>query len=406
MTIDHRDTAAEVPVISGWDYEDNPRLRAHHHDEWDRLRNEHPVFGTDKHPERMVWMLLGYDDIHAAMQSPKLFSSRQVSPFRDEDHQWIPEELDPPEHTKYRQLLNPYFSPGPTRALEPAIRQYCVELIDEITATEGCDLMVDFARRFPTVIFMRILGLPVEQADTLLEWVIGLMHTLPADDPDGSIRGGHMTTIYTYLTDLFEQRRKEPKDDLVSKLLEDQIDGRPLTDEELGEIGFLLYMAGLDTVAGMLGYTFKHLAEHPELQQLVRDKPARIPDVVEELLRYYGIVTTGRVVTEDTEFAGCPMKAGDRIATPFASANRDGGEFPDADKFIVGRPSNRHLAFGAGPHRCLGSNLARLELRVAIEEWHKRVPTYRVKEGAELTQHIGGVAGLDRLPLTWANSTQ
>lgn len=390
------------PILSGFDHADDEALLADPFGAWDRLREQYRAFGSDKHPARTVWFLLERDDIHRALQDPVLFSSRSVIPFTDEDHRWIPEELDPPEHTKYRQLLNPLFSPGRVASLEPDIRAFCIQLIEAIAPKGRCDLLADFARLFPTTIFMRLMGLPVEEADQLLRWASELMHTRPADDPDGAIRGAAMMSIATYLGGLIAARRTDPRDDIVTHLVTARIDDRPLTDEELLETCFLLYMAGLDTVAGMLTYTFKHLAEHPEHQELVRSDPASIEGVVEECLRMYAIVTTSRVVTRDVEFAGCPMKAGDRIVTPTASANRDPAEFPDADRFIPDRSPNRHIAFGAGPHRCVGSHLARLELRVALEEWHRRIPQYRIPDGAEIRQHVGGVAGMDALPLEWA----
>src|SRR5690606_35881754 len=176
------------------------------------------------------------------------------------------------------------------------IRAFCIQLIEAIAPKGRCDLLADFARLFPTTIFMRLMGLPVEEADQLLRWASELMHTRPADDPDGAIRGAAMMSIATYLGGLIAARRTDPRDDIVTHLVTARIDDRPLTDEELLETCFLLYMAGLDTVAGMLTYTFKHLAEHPEHQELVRSDPASIEGVVEECLRMYAIVTTSRVV--------------------------------------------------------------------------------------------------------------
>jgi cytochrome P450 len=147
---------------------------------------------------------------------------------------------------------------------------------------------------------------------------------------------------------------------------------------------------------------FRHLAERPDDRRTLREHPEKVPDAIEEFLRYYAIVITSRVVTKDVEFAGCPMRAGDRVVLPTPAPSRDPAEFPSPRDFVMDRTPNRHLAFGAGPHRCLGSHLARVELAVAIEEWHRRIPEYRIADGAEIRQHIGGVAGLDSLPLVWA----
>ncbi len=388
-------------IFEAFDHSSDPALRARHFGEWDRLREVEGSFGSSLNPDRTVWFLLRYADIHTALQDYELFSSSSVIPFTDEAHHWIPEEIDPPEHNKYRRILNPAFSPQVVAGMEGAIRVACADLIDGLTGAAGCDVIADFSRQFPTRIFMRIMGLPVERADELLEMVHNLMHTNPTDDPDGAIRGGAMMAIYGLLTEIFHSRRAAPHDDLMTTLVQAEVDGRPLSDDELRETGFLLYMAGLDTVAGAIGYVIKHLAENPDQQRAVRERPASIPAVVEEALRMYSIVTTSRVVTRDVEFAGCPMKAGDRIVVPTASANRDPAAFEDATTFDADRTVNRHIAFGAGPHRCLGSHLARAELRIALEEWHARVPRYRLDPDATITEHIGGVAGLDSLRVTW-----
>jgi len=184
--------------------------------------------------------------------------------------------------------------------------------------------------------------------------------------------------------------------------VQEEIDGAPVADAPLYAMCFLLYTAGLDTVAKVLGYSFRHLAENPGLRRMLVEKPEMIPDAVEEFLRFYSIATTVRVVTKDTEFAGVAMKEGDRIVCPTSSAGRDPEQFPDPDTFIPDRKPNRHLAFGAGPHRCVGSHLARLELRIALEEWHKRIPDYRIADGAEIGEYVGSVAGLTVLPLEWS----
>jgi cytochrome P450 len=390
-----------VPLKAGFDHMVDAALRQHHHREWDRLREEHRAFASDRAPGWTVWFLLRHDDIHAALQQPDLFSSRSVVPFSDEPHQWIPEELDPPEHTKYRQLLNPLFAPGKVERMEPWIRAFCASLIEPLTVAGGCDLVASFARRFPTTIFMELFGLPTSEADTFLDWVHGLMHTPPESDPDGEIRAGFMLSIAGYLGELLAARRAERRDDIISYLVGCSVDGRPLTDAELMEMCFLLYMAGLDTVAGMIGFMFWHLAEHPDHRRALVADESLIPDAVEEFLRYYSIVNTSRVVTRDADFGGCPMKAGDRAVLPTAAANRDPRAFTDADAFVIDRRPNRHIAFGAGPHRCLGSHLARLELRVALEEWHRRIPEYGIADGATVRQDVSGVSVVENLPLVW-----
>ncbi len=192
-----------------------------------------------------------------------------------------------------------------------------------------------------------------------------------------------------------------PGEDVVSRLIAGQVDGRPVTDAELREMCFLLYVAGMDTTAGVFSYLFRHLAEHPEHRHWLRDDPTRIEAFVEEVLRHYSVVATSRVVRDDVEFAGCPMTAGDRIVLSTTGANRDPRQFADADRFLPDRQPNRHLAFGAGIHRCVGAPLARMELRMAVDEWLRAIPDFTVAPGALITQHVGGAAGLDSLPWAW-----
>ncbi len=398
-----------------WTYSDDPDLLANPWATWDRLRGESRAFvSSEAAKDWDVWTLLRYDDVHDALRAPELFSSRSVlhvyqgpkliDPAEaDSVRGMIPEELDPPEHTKYRQLLTPLFAPQVVETLEPMIRSWCVELIDGLVARGECDLNRDFARQYPTMIFLRLMGLPDGGAGEFLDTVherireatkLGLSETQ-------SMSGAYIMAMAEYMNTVLDERRVRRQDDIVSYLLDVEVDGRPLDDTELQQICTLLYAAGLDTVAGQLGYTFLHLAGRPEHRRLVTEEPECIPAFVEEALRVYSIVTTNRIVTRDVEFAGCPMKAGDRVLLSIPAADRDPLQFPDPDAFDVDRAVNRHIAFAAGPHRCLGSHLARLELRIAIEEWHRRIPEYSVRPGADVTFHAGGVAGVDQLPLVW-----
>ena len=391
-----------VPLLPQFNHEIDPNLVREYPALWDTLRHQSRVFRSDVTGWN-IWYLLGFDEMREAFQRSDLFSSRVVSPFVEEKQQmpWIPLTLDPPQHQKYRRLLNPWFSESTAREIMPKVRERCIELIESFRKAGRCDLVADFARLYPTTIFMKVMGLPVEESGKFLGWIDEMMHTSDPADPDRSIRSRAQQAIARYLTALISARRNDPRDDLVSYLTRATIDDRPLTDMELLAISFLLYMAGLDTVAGMLTYIFRHLAEHPDHRRTLRERPESIPEAIEEFLRYYAIVTTSRFVTRDVEFAGCPMRAGDRVVLPTAASNRDPQQLADAGEFILDRTENRHLSFGAGPHRCLGSHLARVELAVAIEEWHRRIPEYRIEPDAKITQHIRGVAGLDTLPLIW-----
>ena len=399
-----------------WSYTSDPELVRAPWSTWDRLREESRAFVAREAAEHWdVWTLMRYDDVHQALRSPELFSSRSVLHVYEGPklidpaeaaavRGMIPEELDPPEHTKYRQLLTPLFAPQSIDTLEPMIRSWCVELVEGFVARGHCDLNRDFARQYPTMIFLRLMGLPKGGVGDFVERVdAGMRQAAESGYAEAeSMTGAYIMAMSEYMNAVLEERRDEREDDIVSYLLDLEIDGRPLDDDELRQICTLLYAAGLDTVAGQLGYTFLHLAQHAEHRRLLTERPDRIPAFVEEALRMYSIVTTNRIVTRDVDFAGCPMKAGDRVLLSIPAADRDPLAFPDADRFDVDRASNRHLAFASGPHRCLGSHLARLELRIAVEEWHRRIPEYGVADGAEVHFHVGGVAGVDNLPLVWA----
>jgi cytochrome P450 len=381
---------------------------------WDRLRNAHSIFKSDQADHGVIF-LMGYAEQHAALRDPKIFSNRSVNPeFRTEspegvdgpfegDFKLIPVQLDPPEHTKYRQLLNPLMTPGRVNALEPRARALVGTLIDGFIGDGSVEYVTQFARRFPTTIFMQMMGLPVENADMFLAWIDALMHSssdlaLTEEERVTNSRNA-ATSIFEYLGQLITERRAQPKDDFVSYLLTCRVDDRPVNEQELMQMCFMLYMAGLDTVAGALGYFMYHLAMHDADRQRIVKDPAAIPGAVEELLRFYSVVTTVREVTQDGEFLGCPMHEGDRVIFPTASANRDPNEFENAEIFDMDRSPNRHMAFGAGPHRCLGSHLARMELRVALEEWHARIPDYSIPDPAALRNHVLSVSGLVSLPL-------
>ncbi len=390
----------QVPLRPGFDHGTDPDVLLHHPYVWDALREDARAFRSDAMPWTL-WYLTRFDDVQAAFQKHGVFSSAQVNYNVTDTHQWIPAQVDPPDHTKYRVLLNPLFGTSAVDNMEPHVRGLARSLVAGLALTGGCDFVADFAQRLPSGVFMHLMGLPAAEADTFLEWAKALLHNSETRDPGAVIRKDASRTIYRYLADVIAARRATRGEDVVSRLLAAQIDGRPVTDGELREICFLLYVAGMDTTAGVFSYAFHHLAEHPEHRKMLIAEPAAIDAFVEEVLRYYSIVATSRVVRDDVEFAGCPMQAGDRIVLSTTGANRDPRQFVDADQFIADRAPNRHIAFGAGIHRCVGAPLARMELRVAIDEWLRVIPGFCVAEGATITQHVGGAAGLDKLGLEW-----
>jgi cytochrome P450 len=285
--------------------------------------------------------------------------------------------------------------------LEDRVRERCVELIGEIAGAGQCDFLRDFAWRYPTTIFMELMGLPIDGLEQFLAWEHQILHPAVGDDPEQTGAFEAMMAVMGYFSELMEEKRRNPTDDLLSSALEWRIDGLPIPHEDLLSWCLLMFMAGLDTVSIQLSYAFWHLATHPADRIQIASDPSVIPAAVEEFLRQFAFVAPSRKVMEDTDFHGCPLKKGDMVFAPLCGATRDPGVFEDGATVRFDRAVNNHIAFGAGPHRCLGSHLARRELRVALEEWHRAIPTYRLTEGVDVTEHGGGLYGIDRLELSW-----
>lgn len=393
---------------SSYDYRVDAQLAKDQGSRWDELRNECPVRLNDTATNRRVWLLMGYEDVRSAFQDWQTFSSRSIEAWETEEmaankQPWIPVEIDPPLHTEYRSLVSPYFTPRAVNEMTAGVRQQCAALIDELAGRGRVEFVAEVGKVFPTRVFMKIMGLPVEKSDQMLDWIETLMHTNPTDDPDYQIRYGVRAEIFGFLGDLLDQRRREPQDDILTAIVTTELpSGRLMSDQEALSMTFLMYMGGLDTVASTLAYIFRYLAEHPGVRRRIINGEVNARDVAEELVRTHSVINTGRVVTKDVDFAGCPMRQGDRVILSTAAANRDPAEFGDrAAEIHIGRRPNRHIAFGAGPHRCLGSHLARAELQIIIEEWHKRIPDYRIPPTEVVEDRPQSVSGLVSLPLEW-----
>ncbi len=336
--------------------------------------------------------------VREVVQQPETFSSSVPVPHEpDPAYTWIPEMLDPPEHTVWRQLLSPHFTARAAEAMEQRVRARCVEVIEPLVARGHCDFLADFAWRYPTSIFLDLMGLPLEDLDRFLVWEHAILHE-PGKGPAAAMAA--MGEVMGYFQALITQRRAAPLDDLLSAALSWQIRDEPIPDDDLLSWCLLMFMAGLDTVSIQLGYSFLHLAQTPADRQRIVADPSLVPSAVEELLRAFTFVNLGRKAMADTVVAGCPIRAGERVWAPLGAANRDPQAFERPTDVIIDRAPNNHVAFGLGPHRCLGSHLARRELRVALEEWHLRIPEYRVDDSVNVTEH-GGMFGLDSLALRW-----
>lgn len=352
------------------------------------------VFGTPG-----SWLLTKAEDIRAVLQQPEIFSSKGIAGFsRLVGESWalIPLELDPPEHAKFRAVMNSIFAPAKISAMEDGVRARAVALIDAVAGKGECEFVEAFGRPFPVSIFMQLMGLPDEDMQQLNEWEHGLLHSGTLEERLAAGRG-----FLNYLRDLIARRRREPTNDLTTFAVQAEVDGRALTDDEVMGICYLLVVAGLDTIAASLGLHFRHLAQNPEDQARLREAPALIPSAVEEFLRRYATVTTSRFATQDAEIGGIKMKKGERVTCSTMLASLDPDEFDRPMDVDIARSPNRHVAFSYGPHRCIGSHLARRELVIAMEEWLKRVPPFRTKGGADVPVKLGGLLGVASLPLEW-----
>ncbi len=397
MTDVQPESAVACPVYNYTPYELKPL------GEWtafyDELRQEAPVvkntFG------RSYYVVTRHEDILDVLQHPETFSSEAVVASEpDPEYTWIPEMLGGEEHRQWRRQLGPYFSPREIEKIDGRARAGARNLIEALAKRGSCDLMKDFALKFPTAIILEVVGLPEEDLDHLLGLEEEIIHAV--GDPDDIVRRkvAAIDAVKQYLAGKIKQRRTQPTDDLITQSLSIEIDGRPVTDDELLSYWQFLVQAGLDSVAGMLGYFFHHLATHPADRRRIADDPGYIPAAMEEMLRAYSFIVTARKVTKDTEIAGCPVAAGSMVQLVLRMSGRDDTFYDHADTVDFDRGMSNHLAFGGGPHRCLGSHLARRELGVALEEWHKIIPDYRLGEGEPIVE-FGRSSGVNTLPLAW-----
>jgi cytochrome P450 len=345
------------------------------------------------------WVVTRAELIREVFQDPETFISKAnsgMSLLVGGGWDLIPLEKDPPDHAKFRALLNPRFAPARISAMEVNIRQRAINLIEAFAHKGECEFVEGFGRPFPVTIFLELMGLPLDLKPQFLAWEDVILHA-----PTFEGRAVAARAIKAYLLEMMEARRRAPTDDLVSFAVGAEIEGRKLTNDEVLGICFLLFVAGLDTVASTLGFVFKHLGENPEDQRLLRREPELIPNAVEELIRAHAVVNSPRHVGRDVNFHGAPMKKGDRVVLAMTVASRDEREFDRPDQVDFRRDDIRHTSFAAGPHRCLGSHLARREIRIALEEWLARVPQFRVKAGEAPVTHGTTVFGVDRMMLAW-----
>ena len=313
-----------------------------------------------------------------------------------QDWPLIPLELNPPQQQRYRKVLEPFFAPASIDALDQSIRDTCEALIADFDGRNSCEFIGDFAEKFPSQIFLDLMGMPRSRLQDFLAWERGMLR---GETPDQI--GEAMIAILGYLQEFLAEQRENPTSPLMKGIVSARLDdGQPLTDTEMLGISYILYIGGLDTVYSTIGWIFWHLAQDQPLQDRLRQQPEQITRATEELLRAFSATSTARRVARDIEFHGVKMRAGDRVNTYFALASRDPDAYLDPHFVDIDR-NPRHLAFGTGPHTCLGLRLAKREIKIVLEIFLSRFRNIRMVEGKRHEFHVGSVFGIDYLPLAW-----
>jgi cytochrome P450 len=391
------------PHVADW-ATDWDHLGRQYHEEavavWEELRGRCPVAHTPRFGG--AWLAVNYADVMAVTHDTATFSSRETNLYDVRPQRLLvmpPISLDPPEQTSYRQLLLPMFTPSAVEHLAPQVEALCHRLIDAFIDTGHADAGGDYAQHVPVLMTARLLGLPESDADRFRAWIHDMIERGQSEPEVGAQA---IRELLSYFREQLAHRRENPGDDVTSLLANAEVNGEPLDERTRAAMLLLMLIGGVDTTWTALGASLWHLATHPEDQARLRQQPELLDTALEEFLRFYSPVEIGRIATRDTMVGGCPIAEGDRFWLAFPAANRDPVEFPDADQFVIDRQPNRHVAFGVGAHRCLGSNLARMEMKVAIATWLQRVPPFRLRADTTVEWTTGGnVRGPRVIPITF-----
>ena len=379
---------------------------------WAELRQRCPV----AHSERWggSWLPTRYEDVaEMARMVPALSSQEFIVvppvPLVDPETGEVlrarpyapPISSDPPFHAVARRLLLQAFSPQSVARFEPYTRELAHRLIDEFADKGQCDAAVQFSQQIPPKVIAHLMGLDETMGDTFIEWVRGVLE-IGAQDPEVRVATG--LKMLAFWTQEIGRRRAQPTGDFISWLLEQDLDGQPVDDLHATSTCNLLLVAGIDTTWSSIGAAIWHLATHPDDRQRLVKEPELMPTAVEELLRVYSPVTMGRLATEDVTVNGVTIPAGSRVLMNFPAANRDPEVFPEPDTVVIDRAHNRHVAFGIGIHRCAGSNLARMEMQVALSVFLERIPEFELDDSSPVTWCGGQVRGPRSVPLLFTTS--
>ena len=390
---------ANVPAELAFDFDmyAGPEVTRSPHRSLDTLLNFPDIFYTPRNGGH--WVVTRQKVAVDLLQTPQIFSS---DPTKSDPSvlmtavKRVPLDIDPPDHAGYRRILNSMFSPKAVREFESAVRAQAVRLIESVYQNGRCDFLTEIAQQYPPEIFLGLLGIPAERRQTFISWVDEMTRSA-----DPAVARAASARVASLMREIVAERRTQRGSDIISRLLGEEFGGRPLNEEELVGITVLLFIGGLDTVVALLSFMMLFLAEHSEHRAQLVARPDLIPDAIEEMSRRFSISCIFRYVAVDAHFAGVDFKAGDRVLLVHPLYGIDDREIEDPLRVDFQRPVSRHTAFGAGPHRCLGSHLARLELRVFLEEWLRRIPQFSTPDAQSLSFRGGKIIQPVALPLTW-----
>lgn len=373
---------------------------------WNELRNKCPIAHTERWGGS--WLPTRYEDMQAFVRMVPALSSHDplvVSQSKEEEafdpileeygNSAPPITSDPPDHIPMRRLILPLFTPKAVEPYRAYAKQLCHDLIDGFISTGKCDAALDYAVHIPAKTIAHVIGVDSERSDEFVGWVRGL---LEEGMTDPAKRAKYRGIIRQFFGELVDARKVSPRDDLISRLLEQEIDGQPVARNTVVGMCNLLLVAGIDTTWSSISSALWHFSTHPEDRRRMATEPDLFPSAIEEMLRFYSPVTMAREVTEEVHTGNVTFMPGDKVLLSFPAANHDPEVFEDADKVILDRAKNRHIAFGIGSHRCAGSNLARMEMDVALRIWFERIPEFELTDPDAVTWAGGQVRGPRHLP--------
>ncbi|QYU69003.1 cytochrome P450 [Leptolyngbya sp. 15MV] len=382
--------------VHRFDIYQDPRLLADLHQGYRALQLEAPeIFWTPLNGGH--WLVTRYDLVEHVIRTHEKFSNREIEiPKTESPFVALPINLDPPEHTPYRKMLQRHFTPRMVAEQTGQMQKWADLLIGDIAPTGACDFAEALGALYPVTVFMEMAGLPHERYREFRAIVTEFFSHITTER-----RIELQRIMFSEIEAVFRARMAEPRDDLFGKLVADEVDGRKLTMDELLSLGFLLFVAGLDTVANAMTFAFHHLARDPALQDRLRANPGDIPAFIEEVMRRYPVTNGVRLIREDTELAGAQLKKGEMIVAPMTLAGMDDRRNPDPERFDIDRKGRQHIGFSTGPHLCLGHYLAKAEMKIFIETFLDRIPRFALAEGFVPEYRAGIVMALERLDIEW-----